>query len=310
MPSTDVPDVPDDLAERIDRSFGRGPGPAPDPDALVARGRRARRRRRTTGGLAVAAVVVTGVALAQPMWSDAGRSPDVTTPGPASSAPPSTPTSAPPTPLSAPERERLRSLAADAVTFEGDGRVTLRRGARVVRSVANPFGETAPSWSRGLAVRFRGHEFWYAMSGPGDGSVGGSTKYLVGPDAGQAAFEQFVAAQAGGAEASVVGPDVWPDVTQVRPVRMRRDGSLVARSGFQVVAQRSGVDVGRGWANPGDETAAALVRADEGTAYFVLARRFEGKPAQLVTVPQAGNGDDLAAFLQEATDRYATASGR
>jgi hypothetical protein len=306
------PDFSTDLAERIDRSIGPGPDQTLSIDLLLSRGRARRRRRRAAaGGAAVAAAVavIAGSTLAGSAWPDhvRGTGEYVASPSPSATADPS-----PAGPIPEAEREQLKTLADRAVTFGGDGHVRLAPGATVVRSLANPYGSTPPAWSRGLAVDFQGHEFWYAMSGPGDGSVRGSTQYVVLPQDGQAAFEQFVAGQnPGGVDPSSVGPDVWPDVTSVDPVRLTAGGTLVADVGYHVISQRSGVDVGRAWAGPGYQTAAALVRADDGSSYYVLARRADGKPAQYVTVPQAGNGADLTAFLGIASARYAgAASGR
>jgi hypothetical protein len=314
------PDFSTDLAERIDRSIGAGPDSTLSIDLLLSRGRARRRRRRAAaGGAAVAAAVAVfaGSTLARSAWPDhvRGTSEYVASPSPSATAAATgspTPNPSPVGSIPEAEREQLKTLADRAVTFRGDGHVRLAPGATVVRALANPYGSTPPAWSRGLAVDFQGHEFWYAMSGPGDGSVRGSTQYVVLPQDGQAAFEQFVAAQdPGGADPSSVGPDVWPDVTSIDPVHLTAGGALVADAGYHVVSRRSGVDVGRAWAGPGYQTAAALVRADDGSRYYVLARRADGKPGQYVTVPQAGNGADLTAFLGIASARYAgAASGR
>jgi hypothetical protein len=310
------PDFSTDLAERIDRSFGVGPDMTLSVDVLLSRGRLIRRRRRTAATGAVAALAVAVVVGAT--WARVGGTNDVRGTGEYVASPSPTATTTPTSgatpagPVPEGEREQLKRWADRAVTFGGDGRVTLPRGASVVRTLANPFGAAPPAWSRGLAVEFRGHEFWYAMSGSGDGSVTGATQYLVLPQDGQTAFERFVADQdPHGATTSSVGPDVWPDVRSINPVHMTIGGTLAPEPGYQVVSQRFGVDVGRAWAGPRDGTAAALVRAHDGSTYYVLARRFSGKPAQYVTVPTAGNGADLTAFVAVATARYATfASGR
>jgi hypothetical protein len=306
-----------DLAERIDRSIGVAPESALAVDTLLSRGRLSRRRRRAAAGGAATAVLVAVVATlavgaAERPGHVRGTRDFASSQSPTATAGPTgAPTPAPSPAGSIPEaeREQLKSLADRAVTFRGDGHISLPPGASVVRSLPNPYGMTAPAWSRGLAVDFHGHEFWYAMTGSGDGSVTGGTQYVVLPQDGDAAFARFVADQdPGRAATSSVGPDVWPDVTSVEPVHLTFGSKLVAEAGFQVVSQRAGVDVGRAWAGPGDQTAAALVRADDGSTYYVLARRLGSKPAQYVTVPTAGNGADLTAFLGVATARYASAA--
>ncbi|MGI8522349.1 MAG: hypothetical protein ACR2K3_03425, partial [Nocardioides sp.] len=88
------------------------------------------------------------------------------------------------------------------------------------------------------------------------------------------------------------------DTEQLEPVR-----------GTTILEQRAHVQVGTSFARPTDQTAAAEVRTSDGTLYYVLARRFDGKTPQYIAVPQGFGGATLDDFLTVARQRYADGGG-
>jgi hypothetical protein len=179
--------------------------------------------------------------------------------------------------------------------------------------VEDPFGVGPQRASAGVAALVDGWEVWFALVTEPDGSGGGTS--MVATHA-EEPFDAWVRDQAGiaaqdeGGPDQTVGEDVWPGVADLDLVAFDGDtDTLVPRDGVEVLAQRGGVDAGASWAGPDDRTAAADVVDPDGERWFVLARSFDGKPAQYIAVPHGEGGRDLDAFLELARERYAEGGG-
>jgi hypothetical protein len=194
------------------------------------------------------------------------------------------------------------------VTLDAQGQVQVTEGT-VLRVVENPFGVAPPAASVGVQLQVGGGVYWYAVYNAPDG--GGRDASIYAPDA-KRPFEGWLQRMSGIADGgrSVVGPDVWPGVADLDLVAFVGDTEeLAASDGVTILEQRAHVRVGDSFAGPGDQTAAAEVRAADGTGYYVLARRFDGKPGQYIAVPVEQGGRDLDAFLELARTRYAEGGG-
>lgn len=257
-------------------------------------GRRRRRRRRWgTGlaGLAAAAVVAT---LALLLADVVPGSPD---PGVA--------------PLPRADLDRpssARSLDSpgedgdpgrpDLVRIDRRGRLDPTTGARVVDRIENPLGVRPPRYSWAAAVRLDGEVSWWLLeSAPVSRSVSvdSSSSRLRTLDA-------WTAHELGSRAA---GTDGSPDVSRL--VRFDRDSTrLAARSGVELLEQRTVVGVGGALAAPEDTTAVAEVRW-RGRRWYVLALRAPSGQTAYLPFVAAGRAADLDAFLELA--RAETISG-
>lgn len=304
------------IRDEIDRSFGSGPDTRSvdeELEELLRTGHRDLRRRRlaAVAAAAVVAVVVGGTALATAGGGSSQGAPvagepsstattGTMTPSPASEADP-----APPTRKEIEKVMRRTSIAE----YDGSGHLKIDPRAEVVDRIDNPFGLVPPRRSVGLAVEFRGAEYWFALYEDADGGGGGATVYSG--DA-KEPFRAWVASQSGIAEGSTtsVGPDVWPGVADLDLVSfIGNTEELRAAHGVTILEQRAHVSVGDSFAGPGDHTAAALVEAANGQRYHVLARSFDGKPGQYIAVKASDRVPTLDAFLDLARDRYAEGGG-
>jgi hypothetical protein len=184
-------------------------------------------------------------------------------------------------------------------------------GGTVLQRIDNPSHLAPPADSAGVELLVDGVRYWYVLHVAPDGSGGGVTALAIDE---KLPFAAWVASQSGdvgpNSGNAVVGPDVWPGVVDLDLVAFTGDTEELAPSaGVTILEQRAHVSVGDSFAGPADQTAAAEVRDADGKAYYVLARRFDGKQAQYIAVAQADGGADLDAFLDLARTRYAEGGG-
>ncbi len=317
-----------DIKDEIDRSFGSGPadgaGDAGDGDAgveqLLAAGRRALRRRRlAVAGAALATVAVVGGTA----WAATGAGSDradgvpvATRPGATQDASRAADPSTGPTPSEQPRAERTPSNAEidhalgdlNLVSYDDSGAVVIDHRATLVARIDNPFHLDPPQKSVGVAVRFRGVTYWYALSYAGDGSSGGALAWAGGQ---KESFRTWVRGESGTASGpESVGRPVLPGIAHLDLVEFVGDTEqLRPVKGATILEQRAHVSVGDSFAGPDDHTAVAEVEAADGQRYYVIARSFDGKPGQYIAVPKAKGGATIDDFLQMARKRYAEGGG-
>ena len=309
-----------DIRDEIDHSFGSGPDDGAGVGELLVAGRRALLRRRLSvgaGALATVAVLggttwaATGVggdrADDAPVASNPSHSSHTATPSDPPSATPSTPPAAA---GSKPSRALYKHVVMDLMlaSYDEHGRVVVDPRATVVDRVDNPFHLEPPQDSAGVAVRFQGSVWWYAMSYAGDGSSSSTVTWAGNSDQ---PFADWARGQNGIAgPPSSVGDPVMPGITYIDLVQFVGDTEkLEPVEGATILEQRPHISVGDSFAGPNDHTAVAEVRTRDGEVYYVLARSFDGKPGQYIAVPKAEGGATVDDFLEMARKRYAEGGG-
>ncbi|WP_179662232.1 hypothetical protein [Nocardioides panaciterrulae] len=312
-----------DIRDEIDRSFGSGPNDGAtdaEIERLLAAGHRALRRRRlaVAGAALTTAAVVGGTAWAAagagsdraddaPVASSSGatRAADPSTAATPSTGPTSSPTGGPGaerTPSNAELDHVLHELSL--VAYDDAGNVVVDDRATVVQRLANPFHLDPPQKSVGVAVRFHGVTYWYALNYAGDGSSSGTLAWAGGQQGSFLSWVQGASGTVSGPES--VGDPVLDGIASVDLVRFVGDTEqLEPVRGATILEQRAHVRVGDSFAGPGDHTAAAEVAGGDGERYYVLARSFDGKPGQYIAIPVKRGGASLDDFLALARQRYA-----
>ena len=213
-------------------------------------------------------------------------------------------TPAPPSPsLTPPSRAQFRRALNTVAGYDESGRLVIAPGPTVLDRVAHPYRALGPGRSLGLSLDFHGYTYWVALYR----SPGGTTRTSVTWSGEQ--DSTFAAWVRGRSPDMVVldepttsaGPDTWPGVPNPHLVRfVGSTERLRPLDGVRILRQAAHVSVGDSFAGPADQTAAALVEAADGERSYVLARRFDGTPAQYIGVPGADGGPTLAAFLDLA----------
>ena len=174
------------------------------------------------------------------------------------------------------------------------GDPVLAAGVREIDRCQDPLDLEPQGTSVALVLEREGlREWWLLAEQPGGaGTVLGS---VVSTPAGSrfASFERWLDFQVAVAHGEQPGP----------AVTFAETGELhVTGPNATLLAQRTGIDLGPGFAGPADRTAVAKVQ-HEGVVWYVLAREVGGVPEYLPTISDATTLDE---YLAEAlTYRWA-----
>lgn len=285
-----------DIKESLDTSFGDGPA-QPRIDTHLAAARRALRRRRATTGVAALAVVALVGGTSWLATAGLGDDPDhdsgqvATAPSESTATDTSTTATQKPPP---PKREFL----GEPALLEA-GQVHLAKGWREVSRVKNPMGYQPPNHSVGLEVRKGAEHKFVLLCEFSDGTSSNSGE-AIGSLA-----DWLETATANQHTLDVDNGVTPPDSVSGPLVTMDDTGKLSPRSDVRIVAQVADLDFGPSFAAPGDPTAAARLDVPTGKDVYVVVRRTDGSPVEVIRGGNAGTFPTLDAFVAHARTQYA-----
>jgi hypothetical protein len=273
-----------DLREAFHHGFGPEP-PHPPVSERIEAGHLAVRHRRAVGTIltvAVATVVGLGTVAVLADGSN-GTSPVATEE----------------TPTSSPTPEAAGWPGKRVVRIDDEGAVQIRPGATVLDRVDDPLpGADATHRSVAVAVTYEGEETWHLITWEGFPQGSASGENASGPGQAWDTFRDWVADQVRTAEPPLQDQDL---------VTFGDGSTLVAAPGVTIEQQTAHPDLPENFAPAGSRTAVALVRLDDGTRVWVLARDVDG--FDTIPFPITARTDTLGKFLAFARTKYGEGVG-